>query len=293
MKQFVNPMANGHYCFRTDDIRGFMRRCDELGIRYADYGKWAIAGWHQVFLTDPDGNVVEIHQPTCSAARPSGRRTNKRQSQNPSVNATAQREDKTDGGGSAAAHKVCIVTGAASLRGIGYATAELFAEHAAKIVIADLQSTSRSRPRSALPSTGRSPANRTAQRPLRYRLPGRLHDPVQGRRLPLWAHRLPFVNCAAVVKSQSFLSISEQDYDFVVDVNLKGAFNLAKAAVEHFAATEGGNIVNIALGRGPARRRARGWGHYAASKGGVISLTKSIAREYGPQGIRANVVCRR
>lgn len=63
MKQFVNPMAKGHYCFRTDDIRGFMRRCDELGIRYADYGKWAIAGWHQVFLTDPDGNVVEIHQP--------------------------------------------------------------------------------------------------------------------------------------------------------------------------------------------------------------------------------------
>jgi len=40
-----------------------MRRCDELGIGYADYGKWAIAGWHQVFLSDPDGNGVEIHQP--------------------------------------------------------------------------------------------------------------------------------------------------------------------------------------------------------------------------------------
>ena len=63
MKQFVNPMAKGHYCFRTDDIKSFMRRCDELGIRHADYGKWAIAGWHQVFLTDPDGNGVEIHQP--------------------------------------------------------------------------------------------------------------------------------------------------------------------------------------------------------------------------------------
>ena len=44
MKQFVNPMAKGHYCFRTDDIKSFMRRCDELGIRHADYGKWAIAG---------------------------------------------------------------------------------------------------------------------------------------------------------------------------------------------------------------------------------------------------------
>ena len=63
MKQIVNPMARGHFCFRTDDIKGFMRKCDELGIRYSDYGKWAIAGWYQVFLQDPDGNVIEIHQP--------------------------------------------------------------------------------------------------------------------------------------------------------------------------------------------------------------------------------------
>jgi catechol 2,3-dioxygenase-like lactoylglutathione lyase family enzyme len=63
MNQLVNPMARGHYCFRTDDIMGFMRRCDELGIRYSDYGNWAIAGWRQVFLQDPDGNIIEVHQP--------------------------------------------------------------------------------------------------------------------------------------------------------------------------------------------------------------------------------------
>jgi catechol 2,3-dioxygenase-like lactoylglutathione lyase family enzyme len=63
MNQHVNPMARGHYCFRTDDINGFKRRLDELGIRYSDYGNWAIAGWHQVFLQDPDGNVIEVHQP--------------------------------------------------------------------------------------------------------------------------------------------------------------------------------------------------------------------------------------
>jgi catechol 2,3-dioxygenase-like lactoylglutathione lyase family enzyme len=56
-------MAHGHFCFRTDDIKGFMRRCDERGIRYSDYGCWAIPGWHQVFLHDPDGNVIEVHQP--------------------------------------------------------------------------------------------------------------------------------------------------------------------------------------------------------------------------------------
>jgi catechol 2,3-dioxygenase-like lactoylglutathione lyase family enzyme len=63
LNQIINPMARGHFCFRTDDIKGFMRRCDELGIRYSDYGKWAIAGWYQVFLQDPDGNVIEVHQP--------------------------------------------------------------------------------------------------------------------------------------------------------------------------------------------------------------------------------------
>ena len=63
MKKFVNPMGHGHFCFRTDDIKGFMRRCDELGIKYADYGCWAIPGWYQVFLYDPDGHCIEVHQP--------------------------------------------------------------------------------------------------------------------------------------------------------------------------------------------------------------------------------------
>jgi catechol 2,3-dioxygenase-like lactoylglutathione lyase family enzyme len=63
MNQIVNPMARGHFCFRTDDIEGFKKRLDQLGIRYSDYGRWAIAGWHQVFLQDPDGNVIEVHQP--------------------------------------------------------------------------------------------------------------------------------------------------------------------------------------------------------------------------------------
>jgi NAD(P)-dependent dehydrogenase (short-subunit alcohol dehydrogenase family) len=53
------------------------------------------------------------------------------------------------------------------------------------------------------------------------------------------------VNCAAVVKSQSFLSISEEDYDFVVDVNLKGAFNLGKVAVEHFVANKGEQVLEM------------------------------------------------
>jgi len=188
-------------------------------------------------------------------------------------------------------NKVCIVTGAASLRGIGYATAELFAGHGAKVVVADLAMNDR------IAADIRASVQSKVSGPV----------PLQGIRCDIGSLeecRALFegavshfgrvdclVNCAAVVKSQSFLDISEQDYDFVVDVNLKGAFNLGKVAVEHFVANKGGSIVNVASVAAQRGGGLVGGAHYAASKGGVISLTKSIAREYGPMGVRANVVC--
>jgi catechol 2,3-dioxygenase-like lactoylglutathione lyase family enzyme len=62
MKHFINPLERGHFCFRTDDIEGFKKRLEEKGIPYADYGKWALAGWYQIFFHDPDGNIIEVHQ---------------------------------------------------------------------------------------------------------------------------------------------------------------------------------------------------------------------------------------
>jgi glyoxylase I family protein len=62
MKQPVNPVERGHIAFRTDDIEGFKRRLEAKGIPYADYGKWAMNGWYQIFFHDPDGNIIEVHQ---------------------------------------------------------------------------------------------------------------------------------------------------------------------------------------------------------------------------------------
>ncbi len=58
----VNPLERGHIAYRTDDIEAFKKRLDEKGVEYADYGGWAMAGWHQVFFYDPDGNIIEVHQ---------------------------------------------------------------------------------------------------------------------------------------------------------------------------------------------------------------------------------------
>jgi glyoxylase I family protein len=60
--QVVNPVDRGHIAFRTDDIAAFKKRLDEKGIKYSDYGGWAMSGWHQIFFYDPDGNVIEVHQ---------------------------------------------------------------------------------------------------------------------------------------------------------------------------------------------------------------------------------------
>jgi catechol 2,3-dioxygenase-like lactoylglutathione lyase family enzyme len=60
--QIVNPVEKGHIAFHTDDFAAFKKRLDENGIRYSDYGGWAMAGWQQIFFYDPDGNVIEVHQ---------------------------------------------------------------------------------------------------------------------------------------------------------------------------------------------------------------------------------------
>lgn len=187
--------------------------------------------------------------------------------------------------------KVCIIAGAASLRGIGYATAELFAEHGARIVVADLAMNVQVAADIAT-SIDRKLSRPAVLHGVRCDI-GSFGDcrALFESAISRFGRVDCLVNCAAVVKSQSFLSISEMDYDFVVDVNLKGAFNLAKAAVAHFIPSKGGNIVNVASVAAQRGGGLVGGAHYAASKGGVISLTKSIAREHGPNGIRANVVC--
>lgn len=58
----VNPLDRGHIAYRTDDIEAFKTHLDQQGAPYSDWGSDAVKGWHQVFLYDPDGNVIEVHQ---------------------------------------------------------------------------------------------------------------------------------------------------------------------------------------------------------------------------------------
>jgi catechol 2,3-dioxygenase-like lactoylglutathione lyase family enzyme len=58
----INPVSHGHVAFRCDDIEAVKKRLNENGVPYSDYGEWAVKGWYQIFMYDPAGTVVEVHQ---------------------------------------------------------------------------------------------------------------------------------------------------------------------------------------------------------------------------------------
>ena len=84
------------------------------------------------------------------------------------------------------------------------------------------------------------------------------------------------------------MRMSEEQWDLVLDVNLKGAFNFVKACVRPMMKARCGRIVNIASIVG--QEGNGGQANYAASKGGLIALTKSVAREFASRSITANAV---
>jgi len=96
------------------------------------------------------------------------------------------------------------------------------------------------------------------------------------------------VNNAGIFPRVPFLDMAERDWDAVLDVNLKGGFLCAQAAARMMVAGgRGGAIVN--LSSGAVRGTPRGV-HYSASKGGVVSMTRALALELAPHGIRVNAI---
>ena len=96
------------------------------------------------------------------------------------------------------------------------------------------------------------------------------------------------VNNAGVTRDNILLRLTEEDWDAVLDANLKGAFLTTRAVIKGMMKRRAGRIVNIASVVGLTGNR--GQANYAASKAGLIGFTKSVAREYASRGVLANCV---
>lgn len=96
------------------------------------------------------------------------------------------------------------------------------------------------------------------------------------------------VNNAGITKDGLIATMREQDFDDVLSVNLKGAFNLIRHCTGLFIRNRGGRIINISSVTGLMGNA--GQANYAASKAGLIGLTKSVARELAPRGVTCNAV---
>ena len=96
------------------------------------------------------------------------------------------------------------------------------------------------------------------------------------------------VNNAGITRDALFLRMKEDDFDRVVAVNLKGAFNCCKAVVPAMCKARWGRIVNMSSISG--LHGNVGQVNYAASKAGLVGLTKSLAREVAPRGVTVNAV---
>jgi 3-oxoacyl-[acyl-carrier protein] reductase len=96
------------------------------------------------------------------------------------------------------------------------------------------------------------------------------------------------VNNAGIVKDTLLMRMTEQDWDLVLGVNLKGVFNCTQAVIRAMVKQRGGRIVNISSVVGQIGNP--GQANYAASKAGIMGFTKTVAREAAGRGITANVV---
>ena len=175
--------------------------------------------------------------------------------------------------------KTALITGAA--RGIGKAIALKFAEEGANVAFTDLAINEETEQEIAAKGVkAKSYASNAADF-------AQTEEVVKAVKEEFGSIDI-LVNNAGITKDGLMLRMTEQQWDAVINVNLKSTFNFTHACVPIMMRQRGGSIINMASVVGVHGNA--GQANYAASKAGMIALAKSIAQEMGPKGIRANAI---
>jgi 3-oxoacyl-[acyl-carrier protein] reductase len=178
--------------------------------------------------------------------------------------------------------KIAVVTGAA--QGIGRAIATLLAQRGADVVIADINL-------EKAEATAQEIAASTGRRTLAVRVDvanvASAKEMID-RTIAAMGRIDILVNNAGTTRDNLIMLMSEAEWDLVLNINLKGAFNCSKAAVRPMMKQRYGRIVNITSVSGLAGQA--GQTNYSSSKAGLVGLTKALAKEVGSRNITVNAV---
>jgi NAD(P)-dependent dehydrogenase (short-subunit alcohol dehydrogenase family) len=178
--------------------------------------------------------------------------------------------------------KTAVISGAASPRGIGFATARLFVEHGAKVAILDLDEQGAKDAVSSLGpdhvGIGCDVADLDACR--------RAADAA----VTALGHVDILLNNAGITQPVKIMEIDEASWRRIVDVNLTGVLYLSQAFIPHMRSRSQGSIACMSSVSAQRGGGIFGGPHYSAAKAGVLGLAKAMARELGPDGIRVNCV---
>ncbi|MBE9507445.1 MAG: 3-oxoacyl-[acyl-carrier-protein] reductase [Chloroflexi bacterium] len=178
--------------------------------------------------------------------------------------------------------KVAIVTGAA--QGIGKAIAGTLARLGAHVVVADLQA-------EKAEAVAKEIAANTGQRAIA--VPVDVSDSASAKAMvdqaiAEFGHVDILVNNAGITRDGLIMRMKESDWDLVININLKGAFNCSKAIIRSMMKQRYGRIVNITSVSGVVGQA--GQTNYSSSKAGLIGFTKALAKEVGSRNITVNSV---
>lgn len=178
--------------------------------------------------------------------------------------------------------KVSVVTGSAS--GIGKAIARKFAAEGSKVVISDVNEELARRTADEIAAESRV---ETLSLKLDVAVSVECENGVKTviekfKKIDI------LVNNAGITKDNLVLRMTDEEWQRVIDINLKGVFNMTKSVVKYMFKERSGRIINIASVVGLMGNA--GQANYSASKGGVIALTKTCAREFAPRNILVNAI---
>ena len=178
--------------------------------------------------------------------------------------------------------KVAVITGAA--QGIGRAIAEILAQRGADVVVADLQV-------EKAEATAKEIAAGAGRRAMAVQVDVADSTSAKAmidRAIAEFGRVDILVNNAGITRDNLIMRMKEADWDLVLDVNLKGAFNCSKAVIRSMMKQRYGRIVNITSVSGLAGQV--GQTNYSSSKAGLIGFTKALAKEVGSRNITVNAV---